>query len=146
GLMSSETRNMTAVLRTVMQVLGLRQAQIERTLGWHASALGRVLTGRAELRFEHIVDIGRAMGLKPQEVFRFAYPAWGEPPSEAGRRVREITGSFAPQPAAPPAPQPEARLGEQEVERMVLRIMRRMFAERLEQALGPTVAGPTAGA
>lgn len=124
---------MIQVLRAVMRLLGLRQTQVERALGWSASSLSKLLTGRAELRFEHIVDVSRAMGLEPQEVLRFAYPDWGEPPSEAGRRVREVTGKLVPpNPPAPPAPQPEARITEKDVERMVARAMRRMFAERLE--------------
>ena len=125
---------MLEIFRTLMQVLGLRQVQVERALGWHVSSLSKLLSGRAELRFEHFVDISAAMGLKPQEVLRFAYPDWGEPPSEAGRRVREITGSLvSPNPPAPPAPRPEARLTEEDVERVVLRTMRRMFAQRLEE-------------
>lgn len=118
---------MTQILRTVMHLLGLRPAQVERSLGWSVSSMSRVLTGRVELRFDHVVDISRAMGLEPQEVLRFAYPDWGEPPSEAGRRVREVTGKLA-----PPAPQPEARLAEMDVERVVARTMRRMFADRIE--------------
>lgn len=118
---------MIQVLRAVMHLLGLRPAQVERALGWSVSSVSRVLTGRVELRFEHVVDIGRAMGLEPQEVLRFAYPDWGEPPSEAGRRVREVTGKLA-----PPAPRPDARITEKDVERVVARTMRRMFAERLE--------------
>jgi hypothetical protein len=125
---------MIAILRTAMQLLGLRQAQVERDMGWHVSSLSKVLGGRVELRFEHVVDISAAMGLKPQEVLRFAYPDWGEPPSDAGRRVREITGNLSrPNPPAPPAPQPEARLAEEDVERVVLRTMRRMIREKLEE-------------
>jgi hypothetical protein len=117
-----------------MQILDLRQAQIERTLGWHVSYLSRILSGAAELRFEHILDIGMAMGLKPREVFRFAYPDWGEPPSDAGRRVREITADLARSNApAPPVPEPEARLSEEDVERMILKTMRRMIGEKLEE-------------
>lgn len=124
---------MIQVLRTVMQILGLRQAQVERALGLSVSSLSKLFSGRAELRFEHVVDIGRAMGLEPQEVLRFAYPDWGEPPSEAGRRVRKTLGFLAPsKPPAAPAPEPEARFSEKDVERMVARTMRRMFAERLE--------------
>lgn len=125
--MNDESQRMIQVLRAVMHLLGLRPAQVERTLGWSVSSVSRVLTGRVELRFEHVVDIGRAMGLEPQEVLRFAYPDWGEPPSEAGRRVREVTGKLAPL-----APRPEARITEKDVERVVARTMRRMFAERLE--------------
>lgn len=125
---------MINTLRTAMQVLDLRQAQIERTLGWHTSHLSKILSGKAELRFEHILDVGMAMGLKPQEILRFAYPDWGEPPSDAGRRIREITGNLAgPSSPAPPAPQPEARLTEKDVERMVLRTMRRIISEKLEE-------------
>jgi transcriptional regulator with XRE-family HTH domain len=132
--MNVETQSMIATLRTLMQVLGVRQAQVERAMGWSVSYLSKILSGKAELRFEHILDMSMAMGLKPQEVFRFAYADWGEPPSEAGRRVREITGNLArPNPPAPPAPQPEARLTEEDVERMILRTMRRMFSEKPEE-------------
>jgi hypothetical protein len=121
-----------------MQILDLRQAQIERTLGWHVSYLSRILSGTAELRFGHILDIGTAMGLKPAEVFRFAYPDWDEPPSDAGRRVREITASLvrsnvpAP-PVSQPEAQSEARLTEEDVERMILKTMRRVIGEKLEE-------------
>lgn len=125
---------MIGIIRAVMQALGLRQAQVERALGWHVSSLSKLFTGRAELRFEHVLDISAAMGLKPQEILRFAYPDWGEPPSEAGRRVREITGSLvSPNPPAPPAPEPEARLTEEDVERTVLRTLRRVIREKLEE-------------
>ncbi|HWM93597.1 MAG TPA: helix-turn-helix transcriptional regulator [Thermoanaerobaculia bacterium] len=92
---------MLSILRTVMQILDFRQSQIEKELGWSVSYLGRLLSGSIELRFEHVVDISRAMGLRPEELLRFAYPQWGEPPSEAGRRVREITASLAPRNLAP---------------------------------------------
>ena len=91
-----------------MRILGFRNADLERKLGLSTSYLSRLFSGGIELRFEHIVNLAGAMGMRVEEILRFAYPETGEPPSEAARRVLAATGHFqppAPQPAtAPPAP------------------------------------------
>lgn len=116
-----------------MRVLGFRNADIERKLGWSVSYLSRLYSGGIELRFEHIVDIAGALGLRTEEVFRFAYPETGEEPSEAARQVRSATsgfGGFRLPPAAsvpePREPQPEP-LTEADVERIVLKTVRRLL-------------------
>lgn len=124
---------MIATLRTLMRILGFRNADIERKLGWSVSYLSRLYSGGIELRFEHIVDIAGALGLRPAEVFRFAYPETDEPPSEAALRVRQATSSLggvrhAPQPQPPSAAQPSAPgMTEADVQRIVVRTMRKMM-------------------
>lgn len=131
--MDPETAHMINVLRTVMRVLGFRNADLERKLGLSTSYLSRLFSGGIELRFEHIVLLSKAMGLRPDEIFRFAYPETGEAPSEAARRLRASTGSFQP-PVSPSAqaPQPPAQPAaptEADLERLMAKTLRRFFGE-----------------
>ncbi|HEX6864816.1 MAG TPA: helix-turn-helix transcriptional regulator [Thermoanaerobaculia bacterium] len=122
-------------MRTLMRILGFRNADVERKLGWSVSYLSRLYSGGIELRFEHIVDIAGALGLRPEEVFRFAYPDLGEEPSDAAKQVRQATANLggvrlpaaaAPKPeAAPPPP----TLSEADVERIVAKTLRRFLSD-----------------
>ncbi|HVG06116.1 MAG TPA: helix-turn-helix transcriptional regulator [Thermoanaerobaculia bacterium] len=126
---------MITTLRTLMRILGFRNADVERKLGWSVSYLSRLYSGGIELRFEHIVDIAGALGLRPEEVFRFAYPDLGEGPSEAATQVRTATASLGGirLPATPPAPAPEAppppAITEADVERIVAKTLRRFLSD-----------------
>ncbi|HWM89519.1 MAG TPA: helix-turn-helix transcriptional regulator [Thermoanaerobaculia bacterium] len=116
-----------------MRILGLRNADIERKLGWSVSYLSRLYSGGIELRFEHIVDIAGALGLRPEEVFRFAYPENDEPPSEAAVKVRQATanlGGIRMMPVPQPVKEaPPAGLTEADVEKIVMKTMRRMLGD-----------------
>lgn len=130
--MASETEHILNVLRTAMRVLGCRNADLERKLGLSTSYLSRLFSGGIELRFEHIVNLAGAMGLRVDEIFRFAYPDSGELPSEAARRLQAATGHFrSPAPpavaaAAPPAP---SAPNEADLERLMVKTLRRFFGE-----------------
>jgi transcriptional regulator with XRE-family HTH domain len=124
---------MIMTLRTLMRILGFRNADVERKLGWSVSYLSRLYSGGIELRFEHILDIGAALGLKQEEVFRFAYPDLGEEPSEAATQVRQATASLGGMrlpvtPAPPAAPVPPA-ITEADVERIVAKTLRRFLSD-----------------
>ena len=112
-----------------MRVLGYRNSDIERKLGLSTSYLSRLFSGSIELRFEHIVDISNAMGLRTDEMFRFAYPDTQEPPSSAAKRLRAATGSF--QPVQPPmlTPPPPPPPTEEDLERLMAKTLRRFFGE-----------------
>lgn len=119
-------------MKTLMRILGYRNADLERKLGWSVSYLSRLYSGGIELRFEHIVDIARGLDLTPEEVFRFAYPETGEPPSEAASRVRSATaglGGYRLPAAAPKEPPPPPSLTESDVERIVTKTLRRFLSE-----------------
>jgi transcriptional regulator with XRE-family HTH domain len=121
---------MLSVLKTAMRVLGYTNRDVERKLGLSSSYLSRLFSGVIELRFEHIVDIARAIGLEPEEILHFAYPQPKEPPSEAATRLREVTGSFRLAPPLPaPAPPPQAQPTEEELEKLMLRTLRKLFGE-----------------
>lgn len=128
--MTPETEHILTVLRTVMRVLGYRNADLERKLGLSTSYLSRLFSGGIELRFEHIVNLAGAMGLRADEIFRFAYPEAGELPSDAARRLQAATGHFKP-PAAQSAPAQPASTGpsEAELERLMAKTLRRFFGE-----------------
>jgi transcriptional regulator with XRE-family HTH domain len=130
--MLPENKHMLQVLKTIMRVLGFTNRDIERKLGLSSSYLSRLFSGGMELRFDHIVNISKAMGMRPEEVFHFAYPQLEEPPSEALLRLRKTTGAFHAQlPAAAsaaPAP-PSSGPTEQDLERLMARTLRRFFGE-----------------
>jgi transcriptional regulator with XRE-family HTH domain len=128
--MTPETEHILTVLRTVMRVLGYRNADLERKLGLSTSYLSRLFSGGIELRFEHIVNLAGAMGLRVDEIFRFAYPESGELPSDAARRLQAATGHFKP-PGPQSAPAQPASTGpsEAELERLMAKTLRRFFGE-----------------
>ncbi|HWN45312.1 MAG TPA: helix-turn-helix transcriptional regulator [Thermoanaerobaculia bacterium] len=116
-------------MKTLMRILGFRNADVERKLGWSVSYLSRLYSGGIELRFEHIVDIAGALGLRPEEVFRFAYPDLGEEPSDAAKEVRKATSDLGgvrlPAPATPVPPP----ITEADVERIVAKTLRRFLSD-----------------
>lgn len=125
--MRPENQHMINVLKTVMRILGYRNSDLERKLGLSTSYLSRLFSGSIELRFEHIVDLSNAMGLRPDEIIRFAYPETREMPSESARRLRQATGGFQPpaagQQAAPAGP------SEQDLERLMAKTLKKFFGE-----------------
>jgi transcriptional regulator with XRE-family HTH domain len=131
--MKPEIQHMLTVLKTAMRVLGFSNRDIERKLGLSSSYLSRLFSGVIELRFEHVVEIAKAMGLELDEVLYFAYPYPKHPPSAAATRLREMMGSFqvakgAPAPPAEPRPA-GSPLSEEEMERMMARTLRKLFGE-----------------
>ena len=129
--MKPEVQHMLTVLKTAMRVLGYSNRDVERKLGLSSSYLSRLFSGIIELRFEHVVDISRAMGLELEEVLYFAYPYPKQPPSAAATRLREMMGSFqgvgAP-PATPEAPAPRPPTQE-EMEKLMAKTLRKLFGE-----------------
>jgi transcriptional regulator with XRE-family HTH domain len=113
---------MIQVIRTVMRLLGFRNSDLERKLGVSPGYLSRVFSGGIELRFDLIAELAELVGLRVDELFRFAYPETGEAPSEMALRLREATETFRPAlPVVQAGPSPE------ELERVVTRSLRRFF-------------------
>lgn len=128
--MRSETAHMIRVLRTVMRLLGFRNSDLERKLGVSPGYLSRVFSGGIELRFDLIAEIVELMGLRVDELFRFAYPDTGESPSAMAIRLQESTETFRSAPIVYAGPSPE------ELERIVMRSLRKFFAEAAKAAEG----------
>ncbi len=140
--MKPETLHIIQILRSAMRVLGYTNREIESRLHVSGGYLTRLFNGTMELRFEHIVDISRAMGLDPEEVFHLAYPHPRNPPTEAAQRLRETFAPRPPEPSEAPAgdagkPEEAATTGlEQEMERMMRKVLSRFFSDLMAQGAG----------
>jgi len=128
--MAPETEHMLTALKTSMRILGWNNRDVERALGVSQSYVSRLLTGRLELRFQHVVDIARVLGLAPEEMIYFAYPALRKPPTEAAQRLRSLVGQSigASLPLAPAPPSPA------DLESAASNVLRRLFG-RVAQGL-----------
>lgn len=140
--MKPEVEHMIGTLKTAMRLLGYTNRDIERKMGWSSSYLSRLFSGGMELRYEHIVDIARSMGLEPEEILRLAYPT-SKKATENMQRIQGILGEM--RPAQPPAgrrpsrqqPEPRGeRLGQDEIEEMMEKTLRRLFGELAGKAAG----------
>lgn len=121
-----DVKRVIHLLRTSMRILDVSNREVERRLGLSPSYLSRLFSGAIELRLEHVLDITRAIGLRPEEFFRLAFPDHAEPPSEAATQLREVLREFQPPArAAGAAPQPSP----EEIEQRILDSVRRLLAE-----------------
>jgi transcriptional regulator with XRE-family HTH domain len=128
--MSQENDHMLTMLKTAMRVLGYTNRDVERKLGLSSSYLSRLFSGLIELKFQHIVDIARAIGMEPEEMLYFAYPQPKHPPSEAAIRMRSLVGGAQPLAAQAPAPSASGNAPTQrEIEEMMTKTIRKLFGE-----------------
>jgi transcriptional regulator with XRE-family HTH domain len=135
--MKPETEHVIQVLRSALRVLGFTNREVERRLGVSGGYLTRLFSGVMELRFDHVVDIARAIGLEPSEIFELMYTQPRKPPTEAAQRIRETFGAAQlPEPVVPaakvePPKEEEESLEavEQGMERMMMKMLRKLFAE-----------------
>jgi transcriptional regulator with XRE-family HTH domain len=143
--MESETEHMIRTLRTAMRSLGFTNREIEKRMGVSGGYLTRLFSGVMELRFEHIVQIARIMGMEPAEIFQLAYPPSGTPPTEASQRLRELgdrlhAGATAPATASLSSSQttPSTTELEQEMEKLFMRMFQKFLANMVKGAGGPS--------
>jgi transcriptional regulator with XRE-family HTH domain len=138
--MNPETQHVIRVLKSAIRAANLRNRDVERTLGLSASYLSRLFAGTIELRFEHILKIAEAVGLKPFEIIHAIYPAPKDPPSEAMVHLQEILRHLKPPPPSPPEWTPELRAAfEKRLETALWQALRRIRLS-LEPADEPDAA------
>jgi transcriptional regulator with XRE-family HTH domain len=128
----SEVEHMLHILKTMMRLLGVTNRDVERKLGLSSSYLSRLFSGYIELRYEHVVDIAGALGMRPEEMLHLAYPEMPDPLSEPMQKVLRTMGrSVKPvqAPAAAVASPAPAAPSEQAVEAMMARAFRRFFGQ-----------------
>lgn len=101
-----EAERIIGKLKVAIRLLGHTNREIERRLGYTPSYLTRLFSGQIELRFEHVVDIARAMGLTADEFFAFAYPPRNDEPSEAFQQLNNLLDELRPAPPPPRTPSP----------------------------------------
>ncbi|HTQ80640.1 MAG TPA: hypothetical protein VMM92_11630 [Thermoanaerobaculia bacterium] len=125
--MTPENQHVIHVLKESIRAARLRNRDVERILGLSSSYLSRLFAGTIELRFEHIIDIGRAVGLEPFEIIHAIYPQPRNPPSPAMERLREVLRHLQPPPPPPPVWTPESRAAfERNLERALWRTLGRL--------------------
>jgi transcriptional regulator with XRE-family HTH domain len=143
--MEPQTKHMIVVLKATIRGLGFTNREVERRLGVSRGYLTRLFSGVMDLRFDHVSEIAKAIGVDPEDIFRLAYPPTQKPFTPAVQRLREtigsssevsaLTASSSPMPLPPP-PEPQdggesSPIGsalEKELERIVARTFKRMFA------------------
>lgn len=141
--MDPETEHMIRTLRTAMRSLGFTNREVEKRLGVSGGYLTRLFSGVMELRFEHIVQIAKTIGMEPSEIFQLAYPPSGIPPTAASQRLRELGDRLhaGAAPSARPEPvasekTPSTTELEQEMEKLFMRMFQKFLANMVKGAGG----------
>jgi transcriptional regulator with XRE-family HTH domain len=126
----AEIQRILDLMRTLIRILGLSNREIERRVGLSPSYLSRLFGGYLELKYEHVLEISRALGLTPREMFELAYPDSTEPPSESMERIRSVLNNMQPsRPASESVPKPSPALTAEDVERRIQEALRQVFQD-----------------
>jgi len=104
------------MLKAAVRFTGVSHRKIEREMGLSTGYLSRILSGKVELRIQHVLGVCRAIGLPPSAFFEAAYPSRELDP-ETARLVAALQELLPAEDAAPrakarkagPAPRPPAR-------------------------------------
>ncbi|HEV2856088.1 MAG TPA: helix-turn-helix transcriptional regulator [Thermoanaerobaculia bacterium] len=134
---NAEILRILDLLRTLIRILGLSNREIERRAGFSPSYLSRLFGNYLELKYEHVLEISRALGITPREFFELAYPDSAETPTESMKRIRNTLQTMQPAPRpVDTSPKPASGLSAEEVERRIQEALRVVF-----QDLGRTGSG-----
>lgn len=134
---NAEILRILDLLRTLIRILGLSNREIERRVGFSPSYLSRLFGNYLELKYEHVLEISRALGITPREFFELAYPDNAEEPTESMQRIRRTLQNMQPvRPVVEAPPKPAPGLSAEEVERRIQEALRQVF-----QDLGRTGSG-----
>lgn len=131
-----EVDRVIRLLRTLLRMLGFTNREIERRLGYTPSYLTRLFGGQIELKFEHILQIERAMGLKPGEIFDFAYPRRGQDPSPAAVKLRDMLEEMHPSREADGAQPGPILLSPEQVDARIKEALQDFFVDLGKKARG----------
>jgi transcriptional regulator with XRE-family HTH domain len=124
----SESERLMSLLRKAMRMLDVKHRDLAKRLGVSPSYLSRLFHGVIDLKVDQLVRIVEALGLRPGEFFRMAYPEDAEPFTPAAAALRGLVpeGAALQSSASPAAP---VYVTAEEVERKIEDTVRRMFAE-----------------
>lgn len=138
-----ESERLMSLLRKAMRMLDIKHRDLAVRMGVSPSYLSRLFHGVIDLKVDQLVRIVEALGLRPGEFFRLAYPDDAEPPSDAALALSGLMPERAagrPEPpmallSPPPSPTSPARFAApayvtaEEVERQIEETVRRLFTE-----------------
>jgi transcriptional regulator with XRE-family HTH domain len=126
---NAEILRILDLLRTLIRILGLSNREIERRAGFSPSYLSRLFGNYLELKYEHVLEIGRALGITPREFFELAYPDSAEAQTESMTRIRNVLKNMQPSRPVEPTPKPAPGLSAEEVERRIQEALRQVFQD-----------------
>jgi len=128
------------MLKAAVRFTGVSHRKIEREMGLSTGYLSRILSGKVELRIQHVLGVCRAIGLPPSAFFEAAYPSRELDP-ETARLVAALQELLPAEDAAPRArarkaglaPRPPARkAGKQTAQTATTQLRRLLEAVLLE--------------
>ncbi len=133
---SPETRRLLDVMRMAIRVLGYSNREVEKKIGTSGSYLSRLFSGLIELKVDHVVEVARAIGLEPEELFQLAFPKRRKESSLAVARLQDAladtrsgvwAGEGAPEAKAASASDEPASELEQALEKMMAKALHRVL-------------------
>lgn len=83
-----EVRRATQLLEALIQAIGMSREEVEQRLEASPGYLGRLLSGRVELKLRHILAVLRALEIEPSLFFHTLYPEAG--PEGGTVRIDEL--------------------------------------------------------
>ena len=92
----------TQMLKAAVRFTGVSHRTIERQMSLSTGYLSRILSGKVELRIQHVLGVCRAIGLPPSAFFEAAYPSRELDP-ETARLVAALQELLPAEDAAPRA-------------------------------------------
>lgn len=126
--MTRESQHLLNVLRSAIRILGYSYNDVGAKLGVGNGYLSRLFSGKIELKVDHVVEISRAIGFEPWEILHLAYPPGQEPPSKAAARYRELVAGVEPAPESRPLRLPTEPAGESDLETAVAKTLQKLLA------------------
>jgi transcriptional regulator with XRE-family HTH domain len=128
--MEPQTQHMITVLKATLRALGFTNREVESRLGVSRGYLTRLFSGVMDLRFDHVSEIAKVIGVEPDEILRLAFPPSVAPVNAMTARLRDALG--VPSPESGDGSSAEGSALERELERIVAKTFRKMFAAGLE--------------
>jgi transcriptional regulator with XRE-family HTH domain len=128
-VMEPQTQHMITVLKATLRALGFTNREVESRLGVSRGYLTRLFSGVMDLRFDHVSEIAKVIGVEPDEILRLAFPPSVAPVNAMTARLRDALGVPPPDGDSVSA---EGSAIERELERIVAKTFRKMFAAGLD--------------
>jgi transcriptional regulator with XRE-family HTH domain len=101
-VMNDEITRIAQMLKAATRFTGVSHRQIEREMKMSTGYLSRILSGKVELRMQHVLGVCHAIGLPPAAFFQAAYPSRDFDP-KTGRLVAALQ-ELMPEPEEGEAP------------------------------------------